>query len=68
LKKAAPPVFTFASDKLSVAEAIRRARDGDRTVFEYLYRLHSQRVYAVCLRMAGNTTEAEDLTQDIFCF
>jgi RNA polymerase sigma-70 factor (ECF subfamily) len=65
-KKAAPPVFAFASDKLSEAEAIRRARDGDRTVFEYLYRLHSRRVYAVCLRMVGNTTEAEDLTQDIF--
>ena len=35
-------------------------------MFEYLYRLHSQRVYAVCLRMVGNTSEAEDLTQDIF--
>jgi RNA polymerase sigma-70 factor, ECF subfamily len=65
-KKAAPPVFPFASDKLSEAEAIRRARDGDRTVFEYLYRLHSRRVYALCLRMVGNTAEAEDMTQETF--
>ena len=65
-KKAAPPVSTIASDKLSEAEAIRRARNGDRSVFEYLYQLHSRRVYSVCLRMIGNTTEAEDLTQEVF--
>ncbi len=65
-KKAAPPLSTIASDKLSEAEAIQRARNGDRGVFEYLYRLHSRRVYAVCLRMVGNTTEAEDLTQEAF--
>jgi len=65
-KKAAPPVSTIASEKLSEAEAIRRARNGDRSVFEYLYRLHSRRVYALCLRMVGNITEAEDLTQEAF--
>jgi RNA polymerase sigma-70 factor (ECF subfamily) len=65
-KKPAPPVFPTASDKLSEAEAIQRARDGDRTVFEYLYLLHSRRVYAVCLRMVGNTADAEDLTQEAF--
>jgi len=31
-----------------------------------LYERHRTRVYAVCLRMTGNTTEAEDLTQEIF--
>jgi RNA polymerase sigma-70 factor (ECF subfamily) len=65
-KKAAPPVSAIASDKLSEAEAILRARNGDRAMFEYLYRLHSRRVYAVCLRMVGNTAEAEDLTQEAF--
>jgi RNA polymerase sigma-70 factor (ECF subfamily) len=65
-KKAAPPVSTVASEKLSEAEAIRRARNGDRSVFEYLYRLHSRRVYALCLRMVGNIAEAEDLTQEAF--
>jgi RNA polymerase sigma-70 factor (ECF subfamily) len=55
-----------ASDKLSEAEFIQRAREGDRTAFEYLYRLHSRRVYAVCLRMVADPTEAEDLTQEAF--
>jgi hypothetical protein len=65
-KKAAPAVSPITSGELSEAEAIQRARDGDRTVFEFLYRLHSRRVYAVCLRMVGNTAEAEDLTQEAF--
>src|ERR1700740_2545652 len=65
-KKAAPPVSTIGSDKLSEARAIQRAREGDLSAFEYLYRSHSRRVYAVCLRMVGNTTEAEDLTQEAF--
>jgi RNA polymerase sigma-70 factor (ECF subfamily) len=65
-KKAAPLVSPIAGGKLSEAEAIRRASDGDRTVFEFLYQLHSRRVYAVCLRMLGNTAEAEDLTQETF--
>ena len=66
LKKDAPPVSTIGSDKLSEARAIQRAREGDPSAFEYLYRSHSRRVYAVCLRMVGNTTEAEDLTQEAF--
>jgi len=65
-KNAAPAVSPIASGEWSEAEAIQRARDGDRTVFEFLYRLHSRRVYAVCLRMVGNTAEAEDLTQEAF--
>jgi RNA polymerase sigma-70 factor (ECF subfamily) len=55
-----------ASDRLSEAEVIQRAREGDRTAFEFLYRLHSGRVYAVCLRMVAEPTEAEDLTQEVF--
>jgi RNA polymerase sigma-70 factor (ECF subfamily) len=65
-KKAAPPVSLVASGELSDAEAIRQARHGDPTAFECLYRSHSRRVYALCLRMVGNSTEAEDLTQEAF--
>jgi RNA polymerase sigma-70 factor (ECF subfamily) len=65
-KKVAPPVSTIADETLSEAEAIRRARNGDRSVFEYIYRLHSRRVHALCMRMVGNTAEAEDLTQEAF--
>ena len=52
--------------ELTEAEAIRRAQQGDADAFERIYRLHSRRVYALCLRMVGNTAEAEDLTQDAF--
>ena len=48
------------------AEAIRRAQRGDANAFELLYRLHSSRVFALCLRMLKNTAEAEDLTQETF--
>ncbi len=65
-KTAAPPVSSVASDRLSEAEVIQRAREGDGAAFEYLYRLHSRRVYAVCLRMVADPTEAEDLTQEAF--
>jgi RNA polymerase sigma-70 factor (ECF subfamily) len=65
-KKAAPPVVPIANDELNEAEAILRAGDGDAAAFEYLYRLHSRRVYAVCLRMVGDMTEADDLTQEAF--
>jgi RNA polymerase sigma-70 factor, ECF subfamily len=51
---------------LTEAEAIRRAQQGDAAAFERIYRLHSRRVYALCLRMVGNTAEAEDLTQEAF--
>src|SRR5882762_676061 len=55
-----------ASYRGSQAEIIQRACEGDQTAFEYLYRSHCKRVYAVCFRMVGNTTEAEDLTQEAF--
>lgn len=53
-------------DKLSEAEAIERARQGDAEAFEVLYNLHKRRVYSLCLRMTANTAEAEDLTQEAF--
>ena len=48
------------------AEAIRRAQSGDAAAFEFLYQLHSRRVYALCLRMVGNPADAEDLMQEAF--
>jgi RNA polymerase sigma-70 factor, ECF subfamily len=43
----------------------RRIR-GDIQPFEELFKLHHRKVYAVCLRMTGNTAEAEDLSQEVF--
>jgi RNA polymerase sigma-70 factor (ECF subfamily) len=51
---------------LSEAEAIERAKAGDAASFEALYALHKRRVYSLCLRMVGNTAEAEDLAQEAF--
>ncbi|MFZ0332685.1 MAG: sigma-70 family RNA polymerase sigma factor [Candidatus Acidiferrales bacterium] len=48
------------------ADAIRLAQQGDAAAFERLYQIHYRRVYSLCLRMVGNTAEAEDLTQEAF--
>jgi RNA polymerase sigma-70 factor (ECF subfamily) len=56
---------TETSD-LTEADAIRLAQQGDAAAFERIYRLHSRRVYSLCLRMVGNAAEAEDLTQEAF--
>ncbi len=48
------------------AEAIEAAKAGDPEAFSKLYALHKRRVYTLCLRMLGNVSEAEDMTQDAF--
>ena len=50
----------------SDVELARASAAGDTNAFEQLYRRHFRRVYALCFRMLGNPTEAEDLTQDVF--
>jgi RNA polymerase sigma-70 factor (ECF subfamily) len=45
---------------------VERARHGDVDAFERLYHLHAGRVYALCLRLAGEPTEARELVQDTF--
>jgi len=52
--------------RLSEAEAIERAKQGNADAFEALYNLHKRRVYSLCLRMTANTAAAEDLTQEAF--
>jgi RNA polymerase sigma-70 factor (ECF subfamily) len=47
-------------------EAIRLAQQGDAQAFEHLYKLHSKRVFNLCLRMVGDRDEAEDLAQEAF--
>jgi len=52
--------------ELTDANAVQLAQQGDAAAFERIYRLHSRKVYTLCLRMAGDRTEAEDLTQEVF--
>lgn len=51
---------------LSEEVVIARAKRGDASAFERIYRRHSSRVFSVCLRMVGNIAAAEDLTQEAF--
>lgn len=54
------------SQTLSDLELARRAAAGDTTAFEQLYEQHHKRVYSLCLRMLGNQSQAEDMTQEAF--
>ena len=54
------------ADEPKDVDLARRAAAGDTGAFELLYRRHFRRVYALCLRMLGNPTQAEDLTQEVF--
>jgi RNA polymerase sigma factor (sigma-70 family) len=45
---------------------VELAQQGDLSAFERLYRNNSRRVYALCIRMVGDPTLAEELVQDIF--
>jgi len=47
-------------------DTLTRAQNGDHQAFAQLYSLHKRRIYSLCLRMVGNTAEAEDLTQEAF--
>jgi RNA polymerase sigma-70 factor (ECF subfamily) len=50
----------------SEAEWVERARHGDRSAFEHLYRAYSGRVYGLCLRLTREASTAEDCTQETF--
>ena len=45
---------------------VKRAQRGDTRAFEALYRTHVKRVYALCRRLCGDMTLAEDLCQETF--
>ena len=50
-------------------ERLKRSKprkNGDPDAFSKLYALHKRRVYTLCLRMLGNVSEAEDMTQEAF--
>lgn len=48
------------------ADLAKRVLAGDIDAFEPLYRAQSSVVYALCLRMSGDTTRATELTQSVF--
>ena len=60
------PEKEMLTDSISEPEAISGAKLGDASCFEALYKLHKRHIYSLCLRMTGNTAEADDLTQEVF--
>ena len=58
---------TEDQDKAAALEVVRRAQSGDVDAFESLYRQHSGRIFALCLRLSGGeVSEATELMQDVF--
>ena len=57
---------TERNQNITERDLIKGCIDGDRRMQEELYRRLSPRMYAVCLRYAGNSEEAEDILQDGF--
>ena len=57
---------TTATKAVTETQQIARAQQGDEAAFEALFSAHKRRVYSLCLRMTGDTAEAEDLTQEAF--
>ena len=49
-----------------MSELVQRAQGGDDAAFGALYRAHVGRVHALCLRLAGDSHAAGELTQDVF--
>ena len=50
----------------SDVELAQKSAQGDTKAFAELYHRHFRRVYLLALRMMGNPTEAEDMTQEVF--
>lgn len=55
-----------ARDAAAERQLVASAVGGSTPAFEQLYRRHAARVYAVCLRMTGNASTAEDCVQEAF--
>src|SRR5690349_9067571 len=53
-------------DRNADALLIERARAGDVDAFEHVYRREVGRVYALCLRMTADASQARELTQSVF--
>lgn len=54
-------VFTGSESSL-----IALAKQQHQPAFRQLYDKHMRTVYALCLRLTGNATQAEDVTQEVF--
>jgi RNA polymerase sigma-70 factor (ECF subfamily) len=47
-------------------QRVKEAQEGNLAAYEELYRNNAGRVFGLCLRMAGDASLAEELTQEVF--
>jgi RNA polymerase sigma-70 factor (ECF subfamily) len=47
-------------------QLVEQCMAGNEAAWEELVRVHTRRVYSVCYRFTGTSTEAQDLTQEVF--
>jgi len=50
----------------AVARLVRQCMAGDSHAWQQLVSSQHRRIYAICYRFTGSSTDAEDLTQDVF--
>jgi RNA polymerase sigma-70 factor (ECF subfamily) len=60
------PLVNEEDPRAEERQLVSRAQAGDMAAFEELYRRNVGRVYALCMRMAGDASLAEELAQDVF--
>jgi RNA polymerase sigma-70 factor (ECF subfamily) len=66
LAPALRPAHSEAALEIDWSQIVRRCMDGDSSAWTELVRAQHRRVYGLCYRFTGNSTDAEDLTQDVF--
>jgi RNA polymerase sigma-70 factor (ECF subfamily) len=54
-------------DEIGDVRRLTAFRRGDEAAFEELYRQHVSLVYGLALRLTYRKSDAEDLTQEVFC-
>ena len=54
------------NNAMSEFDLVNSAIQGNRAAFKQLYLNHHQRVYALSLRLCGQASQAEDITQECF--
>ncbi len=62
----APAIEVVLDASAPDIDLCRLATGGNLAAFEMIYQRYHRRTYSLALRMTGNQTEAEDLTQEVF--
>ena len=58
--------FTAGFGQQVAQSVIRQAKKGDMAAFEVLYRTYSGACYSLAYRISGQSSVAQDVTQDVF--